>query len=173
MLTRQSVEIAIAAFLFVSAIAPAASAQTISGCTPRTVTDPPRTVFECSGGLTIEAEAATQMGLVAPSDTGSGEVLDVRKGAALLEFTPGGRIFQIRTPQAIASVRGTVYAVDVTEEKTSVFVVRGRVRVTRREGPGAVTLKAGRGTEVIPGQRLVSRRWDKRRVAALMSRLGR
>ena len=33
------------------------SAQQIPGCTSAVVTDPPRTVFRCNGGLIIEAEA--------------------------------------------------------------------------------------------------------------------
>jgi ferric-dicitrate binding protein FerR (iron transport regulator) len=172
MLTHLRLKIAVAALLIASAPFAAASAQTISGCTPRTLNDPPRTVFDCAGGLSIKSEAATQLGLAA-SGAAENEVLDVQSGAALFEFTPGGRIFQIRTPHAIASVRGTVYAVDVTPAKTAIFVVRGRVLVERREGHGAVTLRAGQGTEVAPGKRFAPRRWGKERIAALLGRLGR
>jgi ferric-dicitrate binding protein FerR (iron transport regulator) len=172
MLTQVRLKIAVAALVIASAPLAAASAQTISGCTPRTVDDPPRTVFDCAGGLSIASEAATQLGLSAPS-AGQSEVLDVQSGAALFEFTPGGRIFQIRTPHAIASVRGTVYAVDVTPARTAIFVVRGRVLVTRREGHGSVTLQAGQGTQVAPGKRLIPRHWGKERIAALLGRLGR
>src|SRR5215204_4369621 len=41
---------------------------------------------------------------------------------------PGRRSgFQVLTPHAIASVRGTIYAVDVSAGQTSVFVAQGRV----------------------------------------------
>ena len=61
----------------------------------------------------------------------------------------GGRKFQVNTPQAIAAVRGTRWAVDVAEGKTSVFVVHGRVRVGRRSpGDRQVVLGPGEGVDV-------------------------
>ena len=156
--------------------APSAFAQTetaIPGCTPRQADNPPRMVFDCAGGLTLEAEAAAELGL-APGDRSRGRTLELEDGAALIEVTPGRRrTFQIRTPHAIASVRGTVYAVDVTDDSTAVFVVRGRVRVTRRSGRAGVTLAAGEGTEVSAGKPIVARRWDAARVSALLARFGR
>ena len=151
-----------------------ADAQTIAGCTPRTLADPPRTVFECAGGIVVEAEAAARIGLAAPAEGApQSQTLEVEGGAALFRFTPGERSFQIRTPHAIASVRGTVYAVDVTPEKTALFVQEGRVHVRRRQGRGSVTLRARRGVEVGPGRsRLVARRWSEPRIRALLSRLG-
>ena len=155
---------------------PSAFAQTetvIPGCTPRQADNPPRVVFDCAGGLTIEAEGAAELGL-APGNRSPGRTLELEDGAALIEVTPGRRkTFQIRTPHAIASVRGTVYAVDVTDLSTSVFVVRGRVRVTRRSGRAGVMLRAGEGTEVSADKPIVARRWDTAKVSALLARFGR
>ena len=77
------------------------------------------------------------------------------------------------TPQAIAAVRGTKWAVDAAEGKTSVFVVNGRVAVGRRTGSHSVTLGAGEGVDVEATRGpLTVKRWPAARVAALMARLG-
>jgi ferric-dicitrate binding protein FerR (iron transport regulator) len=162
-------------FMFVVPVAPAI-AQTIPGCMPRQATNPARTVFECQGGLTIEAEAAARLGLGQASSRGGGAPteLSLEGGAALFELQPGGvKNFQIRTPHAIASVRGTTYAVNALADKTEVFVMEGRVRVTRDTGGRAVTLSRGEGIEVTPGKRLRSGRWSAARRAALLARFGR
>jgi hypothetical protein len=152
-----------------------ASAQTtVPGCTPRQVDKPPRTVFDCTGGLIIEAEAAARLNAGAAQSATAPDAIELQGGAALIELKPGGdRPFQIRTPHAIASVRGTLYAVDVTANKTAVFVARGSVRVTRLDGRAGVTLKAGKGTEVRPGKRFTAHKWSTARVSELMARFGR
>jgi hypothetical protein len=94
--------------------------------------------------------------------------------ALLVEVPPksGGNTFQVITPQAIAAVRGTKWAVDVNGDKSSVFVVHGRVRVGRRTGSHGVTLGPGDGVDVAPGAPLTVKRWPSARVSALMARLG-
>lgn len=84
----------------------------------------------------------------------------------------GGNRFQVTTPQAIAAVRGTKWAVDATEGKTSVFVVNGRVAVGRRTGSHSVTLGAGEGVDMDVMGPLTVKRWPAARVSALMARLG-
>ena len=84
----------------------------------------------------------------------------------------GGNRFQVITPQAIAAVRGTKWAVDAAEGKTSVFVVNGRVAVGRRTGSHSVTLGPGEGVDVEATGPLTIKRWPAARVAALMARLG-
>ena len=76
------------------------------------------------------------------------------------------------TPQAIAAVRGTRWAVDAEGGKTSVFVVNGRVNVARAGGRGRVDLGPGEGVDVEPSGQLIVKRWPAPRVAALMARLG-
>jgi ferric-dicitrate binding protein FerR (iron transport regulator) len=75
------------------------------------------------------------------------------------------------TPQAIAAVRGTKWAVDGTEGKTSVFVVNGKVSVARRTGTERVVLGPGEGVDVEATGALTVKRWPLPRVAALMARL--
>jgi hypothetical protein len=82
----------------------------------------------------------------------------------------GGNHFQVITPQAIAAVRGTKWAVDSAEGKTSVFVVNGRVSVARRAERGIV-LGPGEGVDVEATGPLTVKRWAPARVAALMARL--
>ncbi|AXI54313.1 hypothetical protein SuNHUV7_38420 (plasmid) [Pseudoseohaeicola sp. NH-UV-7] len=151
---------------------PAALAQMEAHCLLGQASDPDRQVFTCSGGLVIELEAAAQMGFT--TGDSDADTLDLTGGAALIEVTPGGFAPQIRTPHAIAAVRGTVYAVDVTDTGTSVFVVRGQVDVgalSDQEAP--VVLGPGDGVDVTPGETLEVKSWGAARVAALLARFGR
>jgi ferric-dicitrate binding protein FerR (iron transport regulator) len=75
------------------------------------------------------------------------------------------------TPQAIAAVRGTKWAVDTAEGKTSVFVVNGQVSVARRAGANRVVLGPGEGVDVEATGVLTVKRWPPARVAALLARL--
>jgi ferric-dicitrate binding protein FerR (iron transport regulator) len=105
---------------------------------------------------------------------GNGRVDSVELGsrALLLEVPRGRNEFKVFTPQAIAAVRGTRWAVDVAENKTSVFVVNGRVAVGRPVSRQSVTLGPGEGVDVEPAGPLTVKRWPPARVAALMARLG-
>ena len=79
----------------------------------------------------------------------------------------------LNTPQAIAAVRGTKWAVDAQSGKTSVFVVDGRVGVQRPSSSASVLLGPGEGVDVEAGTTpLIVRRWPAARVSALMARLG-
>lgn len=149
----------------------AAAAQVDSGCTRARVGGPPREVFRCANGLVIDVEAASRMGL-AVDDNGPRD-LTLERGAVYVEARPGAR-FQILTPVAIAAVRGTEFAVDAGADGTSVFVVEGRVRVTKRRLPGAaVELGPGEGVDVRRSEPLVVRTWGAARVRALLARFGR
>ena len=149
----------------------AAAAQVDTGCTRTRVGGPPREVFRCANGLVIDAEAASRIGL-AVDDTGPRD-LRLDRGAVYIEARPGAR-FQILTPVAIASVRGTEFAVDAGADGTSVFVVRGRVRVTKRQQTGAtVELGPGEGVDVRSAEPLVVTTWGAARVRALLARFGR
>jgi ferric-dicitrate binding protein FerR (iron transport regulator) len=98
--------------------------------------------------------------------------IQLKSRAILVELTRQRR-FQILTPHAIASVRGTIFAVDVTPAQTSVLVANGRTQVTRRGQAEAVSLGQGEGVDVTPGSPLVVRRWPQQRAAALLGRFGR
>lgn len=150
----------------------AALAEDLGGCVERALTDPPRRVIDC-GGLLIEAEAFDAEFGALPQQGDAGTSLDISGRAVLVEVEPGTEPFQILTPQAIASVRGTRFVVDASDVKTSVFVARGRVAVTRRDGSGLVELHVGEGVEVVAGEPLVAKRWPEDKVARLFARFGR
>jgi ferric-dicitrate binding protein FerR (iron transport regulator) len=131
--------------------------------------------LQCEGGVTIVAENGTQYTLGDANHDGRIDSVELSSKAVLLDVQrkSSGRTFQVNTPQAIAAVRGTRWAVDVAEGKTSVFVVRGRVNVGRRTpGDRHVVLGAGEGVDVEASGPLVVKRWAPARVSALMARLG-
>jgi ferric-dicitrate binding protein FerR (iron transport regulator) len=148
------------------------SAQQIPGCTSTILTDPPRTAFRCDGGLLIEAEAFAVFEVSTSRLGGAISSIELKSRAILVELTRRRR-FQILTPHAIASVRGTIYAVDVFAAQTSVFVARGRTRVMRRDRAEVVDLGRGEGVDVAQGEPLVVRRWPPERAAVLLGRFGR
>ena len=131
--------------------------------------------LHCAGGVTIIAESGARYTLQDRSGKGRVDTVELSNGALLLEVPKqsGGNRFQVVTPQAIAAVRGTKWAVDAAQaNKTSVFVVHGRVAVGRRSGGNNVTLGAGDGVDVEATGPLTVKRWPPARVAALMARFG-
>jgi hypothetical protein len=130
--------------------------------------------LHCAGGATIIAENGARYTLQDRGGKGRVDAVELTGGAVLVEVPkkPGGNQFQVITPQAIAAVRGTKWAVDATEAKTSVFVVNGRVAVGRRRGSHSVTLGGGDGVDVEETGPLTVKRWPAPRVSALMARLG-
>ncbi|HEX2135752.1 MAG TPA: FecR domain-containing protein [Microvirga sp.] len=153
------------------------SAAQSPGCTVQPApTPPPRQVLRCADGLAIEAEARSDYTLRARSTTGIPHEAVLRSGALLVNAPAqaSGRRFQILTPQAVAAVRGTQWAVDVGGGKTAVFVVDGQVSVRRPTGRRAVTLGPGEGVDVAADAApLAVRRWSPQRAAALLARFGR
>jgi ferric-dicitrate binding protein FerR (iron transport regulator) len=91
----------------------------------------------------------------------------------LIESPPRRGMFQILTPHAIATVRGTVWAVDVSPARSSVFVREGAVDVRRRHGEETVTLRGGDGVDVDDVTGLEVKRWSAERAARLLARFGR
>ena len=124
--------------------------------------------------VTIVAENGARFTLQDRDGNGRVDSIELSSKALLLEVPkkPGGNQFKVTTPQAIAAVRGTKWAVDTAENKTSVFVVNGRVAVGRRTGSHSVTLGPGEGVDVEAAGPLTVKRWPPARVAALMARLG-
>ena len=145
-----------------------AAAQTPPGCRVSALADPPRQVLRCGGGLTIEAEKDAKYRLIDRNK------LEVTSRAVLVNVTPGRRGgFQVLAPHAIASVRGTLYVVDVKEGETGVFVSRGQVEVMNRSTSESAILNPGEGSDVIPGKPLDAHPWAAERVQKLMARFGR
>ena len=133
-----------------------------------------QTVLRCRDGLAITPEAGARYSLVDRDGDGSVDAVRLQRKALLVDAPEGmGSGFQVITPQAIAAVRGTRWAVDTAAGKTSVFVVRGRVSVQRPSASAAVVLGPGEGVDVEPGTApLTVRRWPPARAAALLARLG-
>lgn len=133
-----------------------------------------RHVLSCRGGTKITAEQGARYSLIDRNKDGEADGVVLRRRALLLESArrkTGG--FVVITPQAIAAVRGTKWAVDVQVGKTAVFVVVGRVQVQRPTSGDSVLLRPGQGVDVDRGSgQLTVRRWPAARVSALMARLG-
>ena len=149
-----------------------ASAQT-GGCTLTRFSDPPREVLSCADGLSVTAEEAATYRFIDRARDGRPTGAELSGRGLLVDSPPRRGRFQILTPHAIASVRGTVWAVDVSPARTSVFVREGAVGVRRPGGP-EVTLRSGDGVDVEAGEGpLAVTRWSARRAATLLARFGR
>lgn len=149
---------------------------TAGGCRPPVAAAGGPIRVDCGFGLTITIEKGAAWRLEDADRDGAPEALALDRGAALVALDPGaGREFRVVTPRAIASVRGTEWAVDAGRVETAVFVVSGRVAVSPR-GPGeGVVLQRGEGVEYGASTRgrPEVERWGAPRVAALLARLGR
>ena len=172
LMARNFLSLAVAVF----ACVPAASAQSNgTGCALDQVAGTSRQILRCQDGLTIIAETGAQFTLVDRDRDGNADSATLRRKALLLDG-PTGKAkvgFQVVTPQAIAAVRGTKWAVDVQQSKASVFVVTGRVAVRRAAANTSVLLGPGDGVDVEEGSGpLTVRRWPAARVSALLARFG-
>ena len=151
-----------------------ATAQPVAnmGCSPDNSINTAQTL-RCEGGVTIVAENGARFTLLDRDGNGRVDSVELSSKALLLEVPKkaGGNRFEVMTPQAIAAVRGTKWAVDATEGKSSVFVVNGRVSVARRAGANRVVLGPGEGVDVEATGVLTVKRWPPARVAALLARL--
>lgn len=83
---------------------------------------------------------------------GDGQIdtLDLDAGAirTRVEAADDPTLFEIRTQQAIVSVRGTDWATALTDTGTEVFVVSGEVQVMDLALTGGVVLTEGQGVDV-------------------------
>jgi len=155
-------------------VGPASAQPATMGCSSA---QPPNAaqVLRCRGGVTIVAESGAIYTLQSRSGNGNVDSVDLQSKALLVDAPKqrGKDRFEVTTPQAIAAVRGTKWAVDSQETRTSVLVLRGQVAVRRRAGDGRVLLGPGQGVDVDPGNSpLVVKRWPQPRVDALLARLG-
>ncbi|WP_167406684.1 FecR domain-containing protein [Bradyrhizobium forestalis] len=150
-----------------------AQPATNTGCTASPSAAGTQT-WRCDNGITIVAENGAKFELKDANRDGHIDSVELSSKALLVEVPrkPRGTPFKVLTPQAIAAVRGTKWAVDVADAKTSVFVADGRVGVTRRARGRAVVLGPGEGVDVEPTGPLTVKTWGQPRVDALMARLG-
>ena len=101
--------------------------------------------LRCETAITIVAENGAKFELRDRNRDGQVDSVELSNKALLLEVPrkAGRARFEVVTPQAIAAVRGTKWAVDAEGGKTSVFVVDGRVNGTCADA----LKKAGTGLE--------------------------
>lgn len=131
-------------------------------------------ILRCGDDLTVRVAPHTEYHLTGqqrPDDPPQG--VELKSGGLMIDFKPDARQrnFQILTPHAIAAVRGTTWAVEVTRVQSSTLAVSGSVEVTRPDGSHAVILRAGQGADVAAGKGPISvERWSARRVQTLLSR---
>lgn len=146
----------------------------VPGCTMERVAGTSRQIMRCDGA-TINAEGGARFNVIDRDRDGRPDAVSLRNKAVLVDVDSAKRRggFEVVTPQAIAAVRGTRWAVDVKNGTTSVFVVRGRVAVGRLSSGRRVVLSVGEGVDVTRrGDALTVRRWPQARAAALLARLG-
>jgi ferric-dicitrate binding protein FerR (iron transport regulator) len=121
------------------------------------------------------AEDGARFTLQDRDHNGNVDAVNLQSKAVLIDDgkQKGKTRFEVTTPQAIAAVRGTKWAVDAQDTRTSVLVLQGRVAVRRPAGAGQVLLGPGQGVDVEPGtDPLIVKTWPQARVAALLARLG-
>jgi hypothetical protein len=165
-----------AAFLFVSAIAGAAPVYAAGACAliPNEKM-PSEKILQCGETLTVRpAQGARYQPLYKKGDP-LPVAIRLNEGALLIEYHPASpnEKFQILTPLAIAAVRGTKWAMDVTKAQTSTLVLNGAVGVTNRRLNQFVVLTAGQGVDITPADTsVVQKTWGEARVRALLSRFG-
>jgi ferric-dicitrate binding protein FerR (iron transport regulator) len=129
-------------------------------------------IWSCPGGLTIVEENGARFTLDDRDQDGNVDLVRLWGKALLLDLISGsGRDVEVVTPQAITAVRGTKWAVDVGNDKTSVFVVRGAVGVRRPHAGGEVVLGPGAGVDADRGSSALQvKQWGQARIRSLMAR---
>jgi hypothetical protein len=153
-----------------------ASAQTSACELVPDAQNPPERILRCGDKLVIRTAHDTSYHPVDQNGTEQPNAVELDSGALMIEFHPskGHPSFQIRTPHAIAAVRGTRWVVDVGSGQTSTFVIAGHVAVSRPSGEQTTLLRAGEGADVSPGSGpIVVKRWAAARVRGLLARFGR
>ena len=126
-------------FLYAISVVTAAAQAPAASCVAANTANSTQTL-RCEGGITVIAENGARFSLNDTNHDGRVDQAELSGKALLLEVPkqPRGKTFQVNTPQAIAAVRGTRWAVDVAENKTSVFVAYRLSRATGRQWIGAL-----------------------------------
>jgi FecR protein len=136
---------------------------------------PSEKILQCGETLTVRPAQGTRYRLLYKKDDPVPTAIRLDNGALLIEFQRSmwREDFQILTPLAIAAVRGTKWAVDVTKPRTSVLVLDGAVGVTNRHLNQYVIVTEGEGVDITPADTsTVQKTWGYARVRALLSRFG-
>lgn len=151
-----------------------ASAQAVANCPLQPAVSATRQTLNCEAGLSVIVERGAHYRFADRNHDGRADALILDSKAALVDVDrnriKGG--FEVVTPQAIAAVRGTRWAVDAQRGKTSVLVLRGRVDVSKISTGQGVTLGRGQGVDVDRTRTsLRVNAWAQSRINALIARL--
>jgi ferric-dicitrate binding protein FerR (iron transport regulator) len=165
-----------AAALFVAAIAGTGPARAAGACAlvPNDRA-PSERILQCGDNLTVRPAQGTRYRSLYKKGDPLPVGIRLDDGALLIEYHPATpqEKFQILTPLAIAAVRGTKWAMEVTRTRTSTLVLAGAVAVTNRRLNQYVVLTEGEGVDITPADTfMVQKRWGEARVRALLSRFG-
>ncbi|MDE3175337.1 MAG: FecR domain-containing protein [Pseudomonadota bacterium] len=164
-------------FLALAAFALAGASPALAACA--LAPDPDHAgarMLQCGAAVTAHLAEGTIARPVGGNKANPPRALRLSQGAVLIEFQPqpGAETFQILTPEAIAAVRGTNWAVEIERGKTSVFVVNGQVEVQARRSGATATLGAGEGVDVTRSTKALEvKHWPEPRVRKLLARFGR
>jgi hypothetical protein len=166
----------VAAVLFLAAVAGSGPAQAAGACAlvPNDRA-PSEKTLQCGAALTVRAAQGTNYRPLYKKGDPLPVGIRLDNGALLIEFqrSMGREDFQILTPLAIAAVRGTKWAVDVTKARSSVLVLDGSVGVTNRRLNQYVIVTEGEGVDITPTDTsTVQKTWGYARVRALLARFG-
>ena len=168
----------IAAALFITAIAGSGPVRAAGACAliPNDKM-PSEKILQCGGAeaLTVRGAQGTRYRMLYTKGDPVPAAIRLDDGALLIEFQRSlwRQDFQILTPLAIAAVRGTKWAVEVTRARTSVLVLSDTVGVTHRRLNQYVILTEGEGVDITPTDTsTVQKRWAEARVRALLARFG-
>jgi FecR protein len=101
-------------------------------------------ILRCGSELTITSAPGTVYQPAAAGDDGLPASVQLDSGALLIEFNSKRRHeLQILTPQAVASVRGTKWAMEVKPGG-----IAGEVTVARKNDLGKVVVSPGQGVDI-------------------------
>src|SRR5271165_3427647 len=176
-LTRGVLAATLFAMAFIGAtfaVAPVARAGGACALVPNEH-DPSEKILRCGDSLTVQPAHGTRYRPVYTKGKPLPAAIRLDDGALLIEFHPNiqEQEFQILTPLAVAAVRGTKWAMEVSPARTSTLVLAGAVAVTNRRLNEYVILRVGEGVDITPSDTtIVQKRWGDARVRALLSRFG-
>jgi ferric-dicitrate binding protein FerR (iron transport regulator) len=137
--------------------------------------DPAEKILQCGDELTVRPAQGASYRLIYKRGRRLPSAIRLNNGALLIEFHPDSQQieFQILTPLAIAAVRGTKWAMEVSTTRTSTLVLEGAVAVTSRRLNQYVVLTEGQGVDISEGDTsLTPKQWGEARVRALLQRFG-
>ncbi|MEO8202825.1 MAG: FecR domain-containing protein [Betaproteobacteria bacterium] len=117
--------------------------------------------IKLSDGSTLVLQPGSDMAIdgvkkspIAPAANAQFSLTKGRVEASVPRRNPGGARFEVRTPIAVAAVRGTRFRVTADDQKrtASSEVIEGTVQVNDTGNIGTVAVAAGFGTKVSEGQ---------------------